>query len=326
MFVPHFPAFLFLGNFLLAQAVEKWNLHRRIALKILSIVGTQPKLLLGGFIVSAAFLSMWISNTATSVMMVPMAIGVLDTLRSTANVHNKDDDESNDDTMDDKEEAEDLEGRLLSEGDSHNESAPDISSFEVEQHDDAIYIDESGENDIETKKAETASNEYGRGLVLGIAYACSIGGLATITGTGPNIILSGYWNKCHNTEGVVQANFSTWILLGFPLVVCFIGILWLLMTYLFARKLKTDQVNTGAIRREIQQLPPLSWPEKVILIDFGVTILLWLTRQTEIGGWGDLFPPSTAPKDGTVSVASALVLFLIPSFDPSRKMKRILDW
>ena len=74
----------------------------------------------------------------------------------------------------------------------------------------------------------------------------------------------------------------------------------------------------------MRALEPPSWPEKVIIADFVMTVLLWLTRRTEIGGWSDLFPPATAPKDGTVSALSAIVLFMVPTYDG--KGGRVLDW
>ncbi len=68
---------LFLGAFLIAIAMERWNLHRRIALKVVMVVGTQPVQLVFGFLASSAFLSMWISNTATATMMLPIALAVI---------------------------------------------------------------------------------------------------------------------------------------------------------------------------------------------------------------------------------------------------------
>ena len=337
---------LFLGNFLLAQAVEHHNLHRRIALKILSLVGTKPRMLLLGFIASAAFLSMWISNTATSVMMVPMAIGVLDTIRHTsssappappADGGGESDPFGVDE--DGRGEAGDgaIQERLLEEG-------ADGNAIELAERDGAGAAPpaparggdaglKSGDADLESlaiaarrTPAEEATDEFSIGMVLGIAYACSIGGLATITGTGPNIILNGYWTRCHGQDGVVQPNFLTWFLLGFPLVAVFILILWLLMGFMYTRKMRMDHLNTAVIEREMKNLPPMSWAERVICCDFVVTVLLWLTRSTQAGGWGDLFDKATAPKDGTVSIVSAVVLFIIPSRDPKLRGTRILDW
>lgn len=70
--------FLFMGGFVIAIAMERWDLHRRIALNIVNVVGTRPSSIIIGFIIAAAFLSMWVSNTATALMMLPIGLSVLD--------------------------------------------------------------------------------------------------------------------------------------------------------------------------------------------------------------------------------------------------------
>jgi sodium-dependent dicarboxylate transporter 2/3/5 len=73
--------FLFLGGFMVALAMERWNLHRRIALSVVRVMGVQPHRLVLGFMIATAFLSMWVSNTATAVMMTPIALSVIHLVR-----------------------------------------------------------------------------------------------------------------------------------------------------------------------------------------------------------------------------------------------------
>ena len=117
--------FLYIGGFILAIAIEKWNLHKRIALTIISLIGTEIKRLILGFMIATAFLSMWISNTATAVMMLPIGIAIIKQMK-------------------------------------------DLKSTEED------------ENLI-----------FGKALMLSIAFSASIGGLATIIGTPPNLVFSG---------------------------------------------------------------------------------------------------------------------------------------
>ena len=336
-------------------------------------VYVQPARLMLGFVGAAAFLSMWISNTGTSVLMVPMAVGVLETLRSAQT-------ESGDGTREEEgvqngdgeellEQDDDGEGGdgvvVLSESDDDSSEAEmglltGVSRSEAE----AMELEEVGAMSMElspsaaetmnkepgegmggvprrrkgggvgaarvrhtgvvkpsAKKAMSPIDKYSIGLVLAIAYACSIGGLATLTGTGPNIVLNGYWSRCHADQ---ELNFSNWLLLGVPLAFSLTFLLWAVMAFLYARDMSSHKLNTQSLEEEMRALEPLSWPEKVIVADFVMTVLLWLTRRTEIGGWSDLFPPATAPKDGTVSALSAIVLFMVPTYDG--KGGRVLDW
>ena len=171
--------FLFLGGFLIALAMEKWNLHRRIALKIVSAVGSQPARLVGGFMLATAALSMWISNTATTVMMLPMAVSVADLLsrRWHAAVESAAEDDSND--------------------------MGDVA--------DAIQ----------------GIDNFAASLLLGIAYAASIGGVATIVGTPPNTFMAGFLK-----QNGIEVGFAQWMSFALPLSIVFLLLAWWLMTHL----------------------------------------------------------------------------------------------
>ena len=144
--------FLFLGGFMIARAIERWGLHRRIALSILCVVGTEPKRMVGGFMLATALLSMWISNTATTMMMLPIALSVI--------------------------------GLLAAPGSgAENEGSPRADNFSV-------------------------------CLLLGVAYAASIGGFGTLIGTPPNALLAGFL-----AERGLAIGFGQWMAMGLPLVV-----------------------------------------------------------------------------------------------------------
>ncbi len=139
--------FLFLGGFLIAIAMERWKLHRRIALKIITIMGASAPSILLGFMVASAFLSMWISNTATAVMMLPIALAVISKI----------------------------------------------------------------ESDVSEEKASKIS----KALLLGIAYSCSIGGIATLVGTPPNLALVRITKIIFPDSP--QISFGSWMMLAVPI-------------------------------------------------------------------------------------------------------------
>ncbi|MEC9323436.1 MAG: SLC13 family permease, partial [Actinomycetota bacterium] len=165
--------FLFMGGFLIALAMQRWNLHRRIALLTVRAMGTSATRVIGGFMLATAFLSMWVSNTATAVMMVPIGVSVL-MLAGTVSVP-KNEDESTDD------DAEPTAGEAGTEAET--------------------------QADEEVKKQVKQSN-FGTALMLGIAYAASVGSLATIIGTPPNTLLVGYLQD----EQGIDISFGRWML------------------------------------------------------------------------------------------------------------------
>jgi sodium-dependent dicarboxylate transporter 2/3/5 len=251
--------FLFIGGFLVALAMRKWNLHRRIALKILMVFGTKPRNILLGFILATAFLSMWISNTATTMMMVPIALSIVYKLEE------------------------------MFEGKS-------IHKFSV-------------------------------GIFLGIAHAATIGGVSTLVGTPPNLSFARILTILF--PNAPEISFLTWMMYALPLSIVFIIILWLILSFIYTRN--SDLVIEPSIfRQQYKELGKISFEEKIVLIDFILLAVLWISRANiDIGnftipGWSQLFSNPSYFNDGTVAIAMALILFLIPSI--KEKGKRILDW
>ncbi len=248
--------FLFLGGFLIAIAMERWQLHRRIALWIVLRFGGGAASANLAFMSAAFFISMWISNTATAVMMLPMALATLSRL------------------------------------------------------------DESAPSDL--------VRPFSKALLLGLAYACSIGGVATLVGTPPNLILVGAYRSAFPDEAPIS--FAQWTLVWAPYAALMLLCAWLLLSFVFfpARGLRVDR---QALRAELQALGPMGPEERQVAAVFALTALLWITRAPlDLGlmhfpGWAAWLPFGEFIDDGAVAVAAALSLFLLPAGDG----KRLLD-
>ncbi len=252
--------FLFIGGFAIALAMQRWNLHRRIALVVLVRFGTNAKMLLLGFMLATAGLSMWISNTATTMMMVTIASAIL------------------------------------------------------------ITIDQAAGSD-KPQKLDYA-------LLLGTAYAASIGGIATLVGTPPNLSFTSIFEI--NFPDAPSISFVKWILVATPISIIMLAATWLLLGFLFLRGNQSSGIGRELLQQELDKMGPMTWPEWVVLADFLLLVILWITRsgldlgETEIRGWASLFPEAKFINDGTVAIALSVVLFVIPARDGQRS--RILDW
>jgi len=248
--------FLFIGGFLVAIAMQQWNLHRRIAYDILLRVGSAPWQILLGFMLATAFLSMWISNTATTMMMVPIALAVLGSVSSG-------------------------EGQ-------------DICRL-------------------------------GTGIMLGIAYAASIGGIATLVGTPPNLSLARIFSI--SFPDAPEIAFSQWMLLALPVSLIFLVAIfaWLAWRYLRGAP---QQLRREAIVEALKDLGPVSREERWVAIIFAAMAALWITRSDlqlgsiQLRGWASLFEHPAYFNDGVVAIAMALLLFLIPAREGGRLLGR----
>lgn len=265
--------FLFMGGFMISLAMQRWNLHKRIALLTLRMVGTNPHMTVAGFMLATAVLSMWVSNTATTIMMLPIALSVIATTFS---------------QVADRELPEP--GRQL----------PDI-----------------------------AGKNFALCLMLGIAYAASIGGVGTIIGTPPNLILVSYIRE---TMGI-EISFFQWLLIGLPIVVIFLPLAWLLLTRVLY-PIRVDRTFEGedVIASEYAKLGPMSRGERATLVVFSCTALAWITRpllsEIEIAG----VAPLAGLTDAGIAIIAGIALFVIPvnvkerEFVMSWDMMKNLPW
>lgn len=248
--------FLFLGGFFIAVTMEKWNLHKRIALFTIRLVGAGTDRIILGFMVATAFLSMWISNTATAMMMVPIGMAVI---------------------------------RKVTSCDEYG-----------------------GESGV---AGPHAAPGFGTALMLAIAYSASIGGVATLIGTPPNVIFAGFIESTYGRS----VSFLSWMTVGLPLAVVMLAFTWFYLTRFLFRLGSTELPGGMAcIEDESRELGPVSPAEKKILAVFILVAAGWILR-------GFVTIPGTETiADSTIAIVGALLLFLIPA--DLKNGEFLLDW
>jgi sodium-dependent dicarboxylate transporter 2/3/5 len=251
--------FLFLGGFLVARAVERWNLHRRIALLTVLTAGTDPRRLIAGFMVATGLLSMWISNTAATVMMLPIGLSLVRLLQPRLG----------------------LAGGSVRDG-----------------------------------------KHFATAMMLGIGYAASIGGTATLVGTPTNLFLAGF-----AADRGITIGFGRWMLFAAPLSAALLFCAWFLLSYVIL-PIRTTQALGGhdLILDELRKLGRLSRGETIAAMVFLATALLWIFREPLTqSAWLVAWLPAVAQLDDTViAVLAAISLFLIPV--DWRRGTFALDW
>ncbi len=241
--------FLFMGGFFLGESLRKWSLHKRFAYFVLHIFGKNPHGILAGFILSTACISMWISNTATSIMMAAIGISVVETLEKTSSI------------------------------------------------------------------SPQATKNFAKALFLSIAYGASIGGIATLIGTPPNLFYANFMADTMNKD----ISMLRWSIKALPFVVSMLILSWLLFVFIFPeiRRISLAQIRT-MLQEERKKFTPLGKPERVIILVFSLTAVLWILRVPLARLTG--LPLS----DSIIAIGASLVLFSIPiSLD---KNEFSLDW
>lgn len=286
-------AMLFVGGLIVAAAIEYWNIHKRLALRVLMLVGSEPRWLMFGMMLPTWFLSMWISNTATTAMMIPIANAVLVQLKETKDIENTD-------------------------------AAEDVEL--TEQNGVTIIRDEKTNTSKKIRVEEIESPEFLRmckALSLGIAYAANCGGVASLTGTNPNVIMKGVADKVFQSRNATSpVTFASWIQFCLPISALVVAFIWLWLQFLFLRcRSSTNspeqaQRVKAVIRREYKKLGPVSFAQGAVIAHFVILAVLWITRDLGgAGGWGRIFPPKTV-TDSTPSILVSISLFLFPAVLP----------
>ncbi|XP_072039412.1 uncharacterized protein [Amphiura filiformis] len=316
---------LFFSGLMIAIAVEHWNLHKRIALRVLLLVGSKPRWLMFGFMVTTAFLSMWMSNTATTAMMIPIAQAVLKELKSDAN-------------QDGEETEVNANGSFNGHVDAPNDDFEAVKMEDITADKNFSSLKQA-EADMKPPEATsvTADDEGDKayalvckGIILCVPYAANIGGTATLIGTGPNLVLIGQAETLFGTDTGI--NFGTYLAYAFPgMVICLLLTwAWLQLYYIdrwccwgFRRNrsdsnTSSDQNDRAAryIRRAYDDLGPMSYPEIVVAIHVCLVALLWLSRDPKfIPGWASFFKDGYI-TDSTAGMIVAMLLFVMPSKTP----------
>lgn len=246
---------MFLAIFFLAKAIEIQNLHKRIALKILTFFGTSRAKIILSMMVATAFISMWIANVTTALMMLPIGLSII-------------------------------------------------------EKDEKITI---------------GKNHFAPALMLSIAYSASIGGLATLIGSPTNMIFIGIFEKLF--PNAPTFNFFKWLKIGIPVVFVFLPIFWLFIIKYFKIEGKLSD-NLNVVREELKALGTIRAGEKRVLYVALVTVFAWVFKDAiyigefHIYGWTEVLGISDRIHDGTIAMASAIMLFIIPS----NKSRKLLNW
>lgn len=261
--------FLFMGGLFMAMAMQRWNVHRRIALSILALVPRRPGAIIAGFMLATAGISMWISDTATVMLMMPIGVAV-------------------------------------------------IMQVEGLNPDD-----------------EPKPSDFGSALMLGIAYSGVIGGIGTLVGTPPNLVFAGTYQEL--VPGGQEIGFARWMMVGTTVTVVFLPIAWFYLTRL-AFDLKKghpegDIIDLSLLQAEKAELGPMRTGEKITLGVFLSAAALWLTRGEFHGGemvspgWAAFLDKPEMVSDSTVSIAAALLLFVLRTKNPDGEGEGpVLDW
>ena len=247
----HPTIFLFLGAFLLALSVEKWALHRRIALSVLVRTGTDGRKLILGFMMAGALLSMWMTNTSTAMMLLPIATSVA-----------------------------------------------------------AMVIEKSSGVSDDDKKAFQVA------LLLALAYATTIGGMSTIIGTPPNVLLAGFIEETYG----IQIAFFDWMLIGLPLALVLLPLGWVVLTRVaFRVEVPASLETAGVIDSMRKEMGAMTSPERRVGLLFLAVVALWMARK-----WLNEVPGLEEISDAGIVMTAALLLFVIPSGHGSPA--RLMQW
>jgi sodium-dependent dicarboxylate transporter 2/3/5 len=236
---------------MMALALQRWNLHRRIALAVIDNAGTDGRRLIGGFMLVCALLSMWMTNTATTMMLLPIVLSVSAVMR---------------------------------------DNVPDLS--------------------------EKARQDFQIAMLLGLAYAASIGGLATLIGTPPNALLMGFMAENYD----IEISFARWMMVGIPVSLTMLPIAWLLLTrFLFPCDIPANKAVKNHLHDLRAELGTMSTAERRIAIIFACLITSWMLRRP-ITNWLGI----SGISDAGIVMTAAMLLFMLPSGDS--KQPRLMTW
>uniref|UniRef100_A0A915HYN1 Uncharacterized protein n=1 Tax=Romanomermis culicivorax TaxID=13658 RepID=A0A915HYN1_ROMCU len=235
------PLFLFIGGYMLAIAVENCNLHKRLALGTLVMIGSDIKRILASLMLSTGFLSMWANNAACTAMMLPILRAIL---------------------------LEIIKDNRLRSSATAKPAIDEYNNNEVDIENKNEKIEKQAPTKLADMNLTEDEQKICKIMLLGTCYAANIGGIATLTGTPPNIIVFGMIEASYGTH--TGLTYATWMLAATPLAVLNLILAWILLQIFFVG---------------------INYKEKVVALLFSILILLWITRSPKVvTGWGDIFP------------------------------------
>lgn len=310
---------MFIGGLMVALTIEHCNLHKRIALRVLLLVGASPRWLMLGFMLTTMFLSMWISNTATTAMMVPIVEAVVQELFKDGEEEMK----------------REPNVRMVPDGmstcSSNNTLEIDLDSSES-QNLEAVSIDSIADVGKSCQELTAASadqrsyscttHEYKQTIrtcvLMSIAYSSNIGGTGSLIGSSPQLALKGILDELYGSAPGL--NFASWMAFNVPgmLINTFLAWIWLQCLFLGFKRTTADDNTQAAvikklIRRKYEELGPMTFHELATLILFILCVALWFFRDPQfITGWAE-FLPAVEVDDATAVMTIVLLLFIIPA-------------
>ena len=242
--------FLFAGGFIIALAIQKWGLHKRVALNILKFSGLNSRGIVASFMVASAVLSMWVMNTSTAIMLLPVGISVIKVISDTVN------------------------------------------------------------NVTENQKFN-----FQLCLLLGIAYAASVGGIATPIGTSPNGVLIQFASNNYDYD----IGFANWLSIGLPITLGLGPLIWVFLTYfIFPVNFSANQESKNKLDSMLRELGPMSNEEKKVIVVFLITAFFWIFRQLI-----DDLPGLSLLDDSVIAITGAVSLFFI---NENKSRNKLLVW
>eukprot|EP00764_Aduncisulcus_paluster_P003214 gnl/Carplike_NY0171/1489_a2024_1173.p1 GENE.gnl/Carplike_NY0171/1489_a2024_1173~~gnl/Carplike_NY0171/1489_a2024_1173.p1 ORF type:complete len:582 (+),score=164.54 gnl/Carplike_NY0171/1489_a2024_1173:75-1748(+) len=265
-------SFVFLGGFVMALAMQRWNLHTRLSLKVVVATGGRPKLLLFGMMAITWFLSMWISNTATVMAMMPNVLAISDSL--------------------------------------------------------------------EKSLGKDKVRKFSLGMLLGVAYSASIGGVGTLIGTPPNLFFRNILAETYidtDTGKGVSVSFSEWFFFAFPTALVLFLIVYVLFIFAFVPGKKNPMnIDMSDLKNKLALMGKASFEEKMVGVSFIILAFLWMFRKDldfgsfKIPGWSSIYPDDkNFISDGTVAMFVSIMMFVIPAKNPDPETgdkTHIMEW
>ncbi|GKT23221.1 sodium-dependent high-affinity dicarboxylate transporter, putative [Aduncisulcus paluster] len=309
-------SFVFLGGFVMALAMQRWNLHTRLSLKVVVATGGRPKLLLFGMMAITWFLSMWISNTATVMAMMPNVLAISDSLEKSLGK--------------DKVRKFSL-GMLL--GVAYSAS---IGGVVMAMMPNVLAISDSLEKSLGKDKVR----KFSLGMLLGVAYSASIGGVGTLIGTPPNLFFRNILAETYidtDTGKGVSVSFSEWFFFAFPTALVLFLIVYVLFIFAFVPGKKNPMnIDMSDLKNKLALMGKASFEEKMVGVSFIILAFLWMFRKDldfgsfKIPGWSSIYPDDkNFISDGTVAMFVSIMMFVIPAKNPDPETgdkTHIMEW